>query len=62
VILVTALVPEAWQTDAKILFVQAILTRPGTKRVALVVPVEALAGTLTRLTKDGARIEHVHDY
>jgi hypothetical protein len=62
VILVTALVPEAWPTDTKILFVQPILTRPGTKRVALVVPVEALAGTLTRFAKDGARIEHVHDY
>jgi hypothetical protein len=62
VILVTALVPVAWHGDSRILFIQPILTQPETKRVALVVPVDGLAATLTRLAKDGARIEHVHDY
>ena len=61
-ILVTALVPAPWRTDAKVLFVQPILTRPQTKRVALVVPVGALADTLNGLVKDGAQVEHVHDY
>jgi len=62
VILVTALVPVGWRSNASILFVQPILTQPGTQRVGLVVPVNALSHTLNGLAKDGARIEHVHDY
>jgi len=62
VILVTALVPVGWRSDASVLFVQPILTQPGTQRVGLVVPVNALSRTLNGLAKDGARIEHVHDY
>jgi hypothetical protein len=60
-ILVSALVPEAWQSDAT-LFEQPILTRPHTKRVVLKVPVGSLAPLLNRLAADGARLEHVYDF
>jgi len=60
VILVTALVPQAWKEE--VLFSQPILTQPGTKRVALVVPVASLATTLNRLAAAGAQLEHVYDY
>jgi len=63
VILVSALVPMNWnEFDGKVLFVQPILTRPQTKRVALVVPVSALAPALNKLAAAGARLEHVYDY
>jgi hypothetical protein len=65
VILVSALVPAAWQPDglaAKTLFEQTILTRPQTKRAVLAVPVASLAPLLNRLGADGARLEHVYDY
>ncbi len=61
-ILVSALVPMNWQSDAKLLFTQPILTRPDTKRVALVVLVDELARTLNQLSSGGAVIEHVYDY
>src|SRR2546426_1074837 len=60
VILVTALVPQAWKEE--VLFTQPMLTQPGTKRVALVVPVASLATTLNRLAAAGAQPEHVYDY
>lgn len=62
VILVSALVPVGWKSDAKLLFTQPILTQPDTKRVALIVPVDGLAATLNQLAAAGARIEHVYDY
>jgi hypothetical protein len=60
-ILVSALVPAAWQADG-VLFEQPVLTRPQTKRVVLAVPVGSLAPLLNRLAADGARLEHVYDY
>ncbi len=65
VILVTALVPAAWAPAAgegTVLFTQPLLTEPGRKRVALVVPVAALASVLERFRKDGYDLEHVYDY
>jgi hypothetical protein len=60
-ILVSALVPAAWQSEG-ILFEQPVLTRPQTKRVVLAVPVASLAPLLKRLAADSARLEHVYDY
>jgi hypothetical protein len=48
--------------EGKLLFAQSILTRPESKRIALVVPVASLAFALNRLAADGARLEHVYDY
>jgi hypothetical protein len=65
VILVSALVPAAWQPQPggeKILFTQTILTRPGHKRVVVEVPVAGLAATLNRLREGGYVLEHVYDY
>lgn len=61
-ILVTYLSPVPWDEPAKVLFTQPILTRPGTQRVAAVVPVAALAGFLNGVQARGARLEHVYDY
>jgi len=61
IILVSALVPAAWQSE-RMLFEQPVLTRPQTKRAVLAVPVGSLAPLLKRLAADGARIEHVYDY
>jgi hypothetical protein len=61
VILVSALVPAAWQSEG-LLFEQPVLTRPHTKRVVLAVSVASLAPLLKRLATDGARLEHVYDY
>ena len=65
VILVSALVPDAWAAETpgtRLLFTQPLLTRPGTKRVALVVPVAGLADTLRGLHDSRAALEHVYDY
>jgi len=64
IILVSAIVSRDWSGygDAKLLFEQLILTRPETKRVALVVPVASLAAVLRSLAAPGARLEHVFDY
>jgi hypothetical protein len=65
VILLSALVPASWDdpvVEGKLLFAQSILTRPESKRIALVVPVASLAFALNRLAADGARLEHVYDY
>jgi hypothetical protein len=65
-ILVTVLAPGDWApalSGSKVLFEDPILTRPGRKRVALVLPVGELAPALNTLS--GARnveIEHVYDY
>jgi len=44
------------------LFEQPILTQPGWKRIALVVPVGELAAFLNGLDARGALLEHVYDY
>lgn len=64
-ILVTVLVPLAWQmpSDAtRLLFTQAIVTQPNLKRVALVVPIKSLTIVLNQLSVPGIQIEHVYDY
>jgi len=65
VIMLSALVPESANLAAgygKVLFEQPIITRPGRKRVALVVPINSLAATLNDLTAPGFELEHVYDY
>jgi hypothetical protein len=64
VILLSALVPEAYAPSAgdRVLFTQPLLTQPGTKRVALVVPVTTLAHTLRSLHAQRVTLEHVYDY
>jgi|SRR5579859_1771681 len=65
VILVTVLVADQWRPVAdgfKVLFTQPIITRPGTKRAALVIPVSALAASLNKFRERGMRLEHVYDY
>ncbi|MFM9888786.1 MAG: hypothetical protein ACKVQT_37660 [Burkholderiales bacterium] len=37
-------------------------TRPGTERVAFVVPVRSLADLLRHLDADRIEIEHIYDY
>jgi len=61
-ILISLRVPENWSSvpaQSRVLFEQPILTQPGTKRVALVVPVGALGRVLRGL---GARVEHIYDF
>jgi hypothetical protein len=65
-ILLTLLTPADWSPSiagSKVLFEDPILTRPGRKRVALVVTVATLAPALTTLaTAPRVEIEHVYDY
>ncbi len=67
-IVVSLLVPETWQaageTQARTLFVQAVLTRPGTRRVVLAVPVNRLSALLRKVEAERgpAAIEHVYDF
>lgn len=65
-ILLTVLAPAAYApalTGSSVLFEDPILTRPGRKRIALVVPVGALAAALNTLAATPAiEIEHVYDY
>jgi hypothetical protein len=66
-IVVSLRVPEHW-ADAggrsRTLFTQAILTRPGTERVVLALPVDQLSALLRQLEaqQGAAAIEHVYDY
>jgi len=46
----------------RVMFTQPILTRPGTARLALVMPVAALARVLEALDRPGIELEHVYDY
>lgn len=64
VILVSALVPATWrpETGDRVLFTQPILTRPEEKRVALIVPVSALAPLVARMSTSGVTLEHIYDY
>jgi hypothetical protein len=64
-IVVSALVPTAWNPGKgsfRIFLTQPILTRPGTKRIVLAVPVNSLGETLNELDRPPAHIEHVYDY
>jgi hypothetical protein len=46
----------------RVLFTQPVLTVPGTRRLALVVPVPQLSAFLLRAHASGAKVEHVYDY
>jgi hypothetical protein len=65
VILVTALADSPRKLDgdgARLLFEQPIITAPGRKRVALVLPVAQLSDFLAGAAGRGIQIEHVYDY
>jgi hypothetical protein len=63
-ILVSVLAPDAWApvSPATPLLRQAILTRPGTQRVVLTVPVNHLAESLRQWQAARLQVEHVFDY
>lgn len=65
-ILLTALTPAEWTPallGSNVLFEDPILTRPGRKRVALVLHVGELAPALNALSAArGVEIEHIYDY
>jgi hypothetical protein len=46
----------------RVLFEQPLLTLPGKKRIALVVPVAQLSPLLLYATQHGVTVEHVYDY
>jgi hypothetical protein len=62
VILVTILARQDFPEQRGRLFEQPILTRPGWRRIALVVPVGELAAFLNGLPARGGLLEHVYDY
>ncbi|GAB3434348.1 hypothetical protein NX773_21390 [Massilia solisilvae] len=47
---------------ARVLFEQPLLTMPGKRRVALVLPVSGLSSFLLRADESGVKVEHVYDY
>lgn len=47
---------------ARVLFEQPLLTMPGKRRVALVLPVSSLSAFLLRADASGVKVEHVYDY
>lgn len=63
-ILVSLLASDAWEpaSPAMPLLKQAILTRPGTQRVVLTVPVKDLAESLRQWQAAKLQVEHVFDY
>ncbi|WP_431265033.1 hypothetical protein ACQ859_06210 [Roseateles chitinivorans] len=62
-IVVSELVPQAWQpTGARLLFEQPILTRPGTKRAVIALPIARLGDELRRADRAGDHIEHIYDF
>jgi hypothetical protein len=65
VILVTAIADAEVKVappDSRVLFEQPILTQPGRKRTAVVVPVAGLSRFLLAARRDGIEVEHVYDY
>lgn len=63
-ILVSVLAPDTWvlQRPATQLMVQPILTKPGTRRVLLTVPVKSLAEALRQWKAANLQVEHIFDY
>lgn len=63
-ILVSVLAPDSWQpgTSTQPLLRQPILTRPGTQRILLTVPVNSLAQSLRQWKLNNLQVEHVFDY
>jgi hypothetical protein len=65
VILVTVWAPEAIPVQtgsSRVLFEQRLITMPGRKRVALIVPVPELSDFLLHAAQQGLPVEHVYDY
>ncbi len=65
VILVTLLAPDAWRDrreSHRILFTQPLLTRPGLRRLAIVVPIHDLAQALREFDREPIHLEHIYDY
>lgn len=65
VILISVLTKNGWQPtskEARVLFTQPILTRPGIERTAFAVPVAALGNTLVGLDLPGVELERIYDY
>jgi hypothetical protein len=64
-ILLTAVVPAAWNydlPDGKVLIEKPILTRPGQKRLSINAPVVALHKILLQLVDRHYFVEHIYDY
>ena len=63
-ILVSVLAPSAWKprSPASALLIQPILTRPGTQRVVMTLPVAHLAASLREWQAASLQVEHVFDY
>ncbi|MFT3735807.1 MAG: hypothetical protein QM776_12405 [Rhodocyclaceae bacterium] len=62
-ILLSALAPEDWRpASAGEWLRQPVITRPGSVRVLMAVPITRLAQTLRDLDASGVRLEHIHDY
>lgn len=65
VILVTVWTADNAAIDvpgSRVLFEQDLMTMPGRKRVAIVLPVAALSAFLLRAPQQGMTVEHVYDY
>jgi hypothetical protein len=64
-VLVSLLVPAAWQPDAgaRVLFEQPVLTVPGRKRSVIAVPIAALGALLRSVDRQPTlQVEHVYDF
>ena len=66
-VVVSLLVPASWprpDPQARVLFAQPILTRPGMVRVVLATPIDRLGGLLRQVESGlgGSAIEHVYDF
>ncbi|HWJ29768.1 MAG TPA: hypothetical protein VNS32_24735, partial [Flavisolibacter sp.] len=64
-ILITALVPSSLvldEKDAKPLFSQDILTKPGLQRLAIVCPVSQLSKMIQWINTRHLSLEHIYDY
>ena len=66
----SAILVTVWAPDdkphqlgaARVLFTQALISHPGSSRLAVVVPVAELSGFLLHAPERGMTVEHVYDY
>jgi len=63
-ILITMRAPSSYTPPAayRVLFAQPLLTEPGTRRLAVAVPVARLRAALLDLSAPPLVLEHVYDY
>jgi hypothetical protein len=64
-VLASLLVPAGWQpgADARVLFVQPVITVPGRQRAVLAVPIARLGALLREVDRQPAlQVEHVYDF